>query len=237
MGEEKTVPTLPPDPRLLGEWPRPVIGGSKGGTHVPRWRISKRMKLRLALIDGGSSKVNVLAQLVDPFVRSMDRVALEKANTFDFQGVEALILSGGPHLFTGADQEGLRARFAFLEQVSLPILGICLGHQALALDAGGEVFRGEERRDVDVIRFRAPEHPLCAGLGTRAVVSEDHCEGASLPEGYRQLASSAFYPNEAMANNERRRFGVQFHPETSGPVGARLIRNFLGIAEDGFPET
>tara|TARA_R110002096_G_scaffold147671_25_gene307871 strand:+ start:9789 stop:10364 length:576 start_codon:yes stop_codon:yes gene_type:complete len=181
------------------------------------------------LIDCGSSKVNDLMTIADSLGVKMGKVGLDEANLTDFTGVDALIISGGPHLFTGSEGEALRSKFDFLPAVSVPILGICLGHQALALMAGGSVYRGEEERSAAKIELLDREHGLFAGIPDSTSFGEDHCEGANAPPGFTVLARSKNYANEAMANNRTGRYGVQFHPEISGESGRRLIRNFFDL--------
>ncbi len=188
--------------------------------------------MNVALIDCGSPKFGELAGCVGGHGHTAVVVTLDDANQHDFAQSNATIVSGGPHLFTGPNSGALREKFAFLTNLGQPVLGICLGHQALALAAGGEVRRGAERRNGDHIRFaKNQDHPLFRGIEDETWFAEDHCEGASLPEGYVLLGWSEFCANEAMANEESRRYGVQFHPEISGEPGKRLIANFLEVAD------
>ena len=182
---------------------------------------------QVALIDCGSAKFGAIAEIVGSDSVS---VKLDAANTFESGPMRAMIISGGPHLFTGSEGASLRSKFAFLERIRIPVLGICLGHQALVLEAGGDVYLGEERRTSDGIRLEQPDHPLFQGIDDGTQFAEDHCEGGTVPTGYTLLGSSAFYRNEAMANDKDRRYGVQFHPEISGEPGRRLIENFLALA-------
>lgn len=110
-----------------------------------------------------------------------------------------------------------------------PVLGICLGHQALALRDGARVYLGPARRGVEDVE-PVGAHPLFAGLGPRIAFGTDHTEGVALPPRYQLLARSAAYPVEAMGDDARRRYGVQFHPEISGELGQRLIARFVALA-------
>jgi GMP synthase-like glutamine amidotransferase len=139
---------------------------------------------------------------------------------------DALVVSGGPRLFTGEPE--LIERFAFLDALTVPTLGVCLGHQALGMRRGARIFRGAERRAPEPMEIVAA-HALVAGLGEAPVFRADHCEGIDLPEGFVCLARSPHYAVEAMAHAELPLFGVQFHPEVSGEPGLRLFANFLSL--------
>ena len=125
------------------------------------------MNLTIALIDCGSPKFGELAACVARHEQVV--VELDDANQHDFSPCAATIISGGPHLFTGPNSSALREKFAFLANLNQPVLGICLGHQALALAAGAEVSRGEERRHGDQIRLTG-NHPLFRGNRGRNLV-------------------------------------------------------------------
>ena len=186
---------------------------------------------RVLLVDCGSRKFGDLCSLVEIRGHPWERVALDDANKLPDRPGDAILISGGPHLFTEpAQAEGLRRSFAFLERETRPIFGICLGFQALALAAGGEVFRGPARRTTDRIRLTVP-HPLTAGLEPETEFREDHTEGVRLPVGMVCLGDSEHYPAEIGADDARRRYGVQFHPEVSGEPGVRILRNFFGMVE------
>ncbi|MEM9448396.1 MAG: hypothetical protein AAGA75_07665 [Cyanobacteria bacterium P01_E01_bin.6] len=184
----------------------------------------------IAVIDCGSSKVQQLASIVEGNDCQIWNVPLAEANECDFARFDGVVISGGPHLFT--DRRGskdLIQQFEFIDRLELPILGICLGHQALALRHGSKAFRGDERRGSEAIKVMT-QHELFRNLPSRFPVTEDHCEGITLPTNFKLLASSAHYEVEAMASTIYPHFGVQFHLEVSGYVGESVIRNFCTIA-------
>jgi len=154
------------------------------------------------------------------------RIALEDAR----QALEAdaVVISGGPHLFTA--EPSLIDAFAFIDDLRVPTLGICLGHQAIALRAGAQVFLGPERREAETIHI-VQRHPLVDALPKDVTFVADHCEGVTLPDGFVRVASSSHYENEIIACDERRLYGVQFHPEVSGDTGLTLLTSFLHLAK------
>jgi GMP synthase-like glutamine amidotransferase len=176
--------------------------------------------------DGGSSKVGAIHDMLRTLGATTVDWTLFEEHPLP-HNMDAVVLSGGPHLYT--DNPALIQGYGLLDGTPLPVLGICLGHQALGLHAGSEVFLGEERRGMECI-IRVEEHPLFEGLGPRFSCATDHVEGITLPPGYRWLATSDHYEVEAMASLTQPRYGVQFHPEASGTVGAKIFANFLKLA-------
>ncbi|MBA3684706.1 MAG: gamma-glutamyl-gamma-aminobutyrate hydrolase family protein [Planctomycetes bacterium] len=115
---------------------------------------------------------------------------------------------------------------------SVPVLGICFGHQYLNVLAGGRVERfGVYREDPDFpIQHRG--HPLFAGLPDPCKVAEDHGQRVAEPgAGYKVIARSDD-GIEAVEHADLPRIGVQFHPEywprQRAPHGERVLRNWLG---------
>jgi GMP synthase (glutamine-hydrolysing) len=185
------------------------------------------MKPKVRVMDCGSKKVPQIIEMLEPLCAGVETLAMERGNTADWQGIDVLVISGGTPLFTDeVKYPGLRDNFSFLEQLNIPILGICLGHQAIGLHHGAKIFRGKEIREPYPIEL-LKDHPLLKGLSSPASFTESHVEGISLPSGFSLLARSRDYPVEAMANDELRRYGVQFHPEVSGENGKILFNNFI----------
>ena len=184
----------------------------------------------VGVIDCGSKKVQRIAAIVEDNNCQIVPLPLAAANGYDFSTLGGLVISGGPHLFTDPRTcKILIPQFEFLDRLTIPTLGICLGHQAIALHHGSSAFPGAERRGVEAIELMT-KHELFYGLPPRFSVMEDHCEGIALPADFQLLASSTSYEVEAMASTTYPHFGVQFHPEVSGDIGKIVIRNFCNIA-------
>ncbi len=188
--------------------------------------------MKAAVVDCGSRRCTQLCAWLTRTNVSVRRVPLEQAAERGLSDAQIVVVSGGPRLFT-ADPT-LIDRFAFIDGLTCPTLGICLGHQAIGLRYGARVHRGPSRRGEELVELHGP-HPLFAGVDARSTFDADHCEGISAPPGFRVLASSGRYAVEAMVHRHRPLFGVQFHPETSGPVGQRLLDNFIRLARPAHP--
>lgn len=186
----------------------------------------------VTIINCGSTKTPDIEKLVSLHNESTEVISWDDANQHPFHHSKAVIISGGPHLFTDSEElhSEMMARFEFLKQLEKPTLGICLGHQAIALTFGGKVYRDIERRDTDEVEILR-DHPLFHQLGSQPIFKEDHCEGIWPSEQMTVLAQSEFYETEAIKIIGRPMLGVQFHPEVSGSNGEKLIENFLNWAE------
>jgi len=113
--------------------------------------------------------------------------------------------------------------------LKMPTLGICFGHQLFARVFGAEVLSGEliERYETVIVTEKVP---LFQDLSPEAEFLESHREYVDFHSveraGWRVVAQSASCAVEAMHHPTRPVFGVQFHPERSGPNGQKLFDNF-----------
>ncbi len=150
----------------------------------------------------------------------------------------AFILSGGPSSIYEPDAPSLPPAVLAGDQ---PILGICYGMQALAQALGGRVTPGETREFGQADVILTAEAPLLQGLPTRLPVWMSHGDHVEAPPpGWLALGHSQAGFLAAMGDSDRRRYGVQFHPEVQHtPQGLDLLRNFLfdvaGLQADWSP--
>jgi GMP synthase (glutamine-hydrolysing) len=140
----------------------------------------------------------------------------------------AVILSGGPASVTEADTP--RADLALLAR-GVPVLGICYGQQTMVEQLGGRVEPGASREFGRAVVEVTDECALFDGVwakGGRETVWMSHGDRVTaLPPGFRSVAVSEGAPFAVIADDARRFYGVQFHPEVvHTPHGAALLRNF-----------
>jgi GMP synthase (glutamine-hydrolysing) len=193
----------------------------------------------ILIVDFGSQVTQLIARRVReagvyseiaPFNRAVE--AWERLQP------KGIILSGGPASVT--TEESPRAP-QFLFEAGVPMLGICYGQQLMAEQLGGRVVTGDHsefgRAFVDIKDGCA----LFEGLwepGEKHQVWMSHGDKVdALPPGFRIVAQSDGAPFAASADDERRFYGVQFHPEVvHTPDGGKLIANFVhrvcGLAGD-----
>jgi GMP synthase (glutamine-hydrolysing) len=145
---------------------------------------------------------------------------------FDPRGI---ILSGGPaSVWEGGTPRAPRAVF----ELGVPVLGICYGMQTMAAQLGGKVEMGKVR-EFGYAEVRARGHSALLRDIQDRVTAEGHGlldvwmshgdKVNELPPGFKVIASSAECPIAGMADESRRLYGVQFHPEVTHTLQGRAI--------------
>jgi len=140
---------------------------------------------------------------------------------------KGLIFSGGPS--SVYDDAAPKPNPTLLEQVDCPTLGICYGFQVFARELGGQVV-ASPTREFGYARLKVLDATsrLFQGLPAEMDVWMSHGDHVTeIPPGFRVTASTDDALN-AMEDESRSIFGVQFHPEVAHtPLGAQVLRNFL----------
>lgn len=143
-------------------------------------------------------------------------------------GPDAIILSPGP-----GHPDALPESIELIQAVykTIPILGVCLGHQLLAAAFGGKVIQAPIIMHGKVSEVAHTGQDLFATLPEPLPVMRYHSlmtESASLPKAFSVQATADDGTIMAIRHNTYPLFGVQFHPESIGtPDGDRLVQNFL----------
>lgn len=140
----------------------------------------------------------------------------------------AIILSGGPASVgeTGAPKLDKR-----LLEMGVPVLGICYGMQLLALNLGGELAQSVNREYGPAQLKVRGASPLWDGFkeGSALTVWMSHGDRVKTPpKGFKIIGSTETLDVAAMADDERKIYAVQFHPEVHhSEGGTQLLQNFL----------
>ena len=140
----------------------------------------------------------------------------------------AIILSGGPASVTALD--GPKAPDSIFD-LSIPILGICYGQQTMCTQLGGTVEPSDEKEFGRAELEITSDCALFEGLwqvGERQQVWMSHSDTVfALPDGFHAVGVSENAPYAAIADDDRKFYAVQFHPEVvHTPGGAALLKNF-----------
>jgi GMP synthase (glutamine-hydrolysing) len=182
---------------------------------------------RILVVDFGGQYTQLIARRVRevgvyseilPFDASADEI-----RAFAPTGI---ILSGGPE---SVGEAGSPQIADALIALNVPLLGICYGMQALAAKFGGAVATADHREyGYAEVRLTGND-PLLGSLGSQLKVWMSHGDRVEkLPKGFKAIGSSANSPLAAMANVERKIYGLQFHPEvTHTEHGLDIIRRFV----------
>ena len=137
-----------------------------------------------------------------------------------------VILSGGPSSVCDLDAPHCDPA---IYDLGVPVLGICYGMQLTAHLLGGRVERAKER-EYGRVTVRMKENAgLLDGMKPDSACWMSHTwQVCDCPPGFHPIASTENCPVAAMANEDRRIYGVQFHPEvTHTEEGRLLLHNFL----------
>ncbi|MGH7154266.1 MAG: glutamine-hydrolyzing GMP synthase, partial [Acetobacteraceae bacterium] len=140
----------------------------------------------------------------------------------------AVILSGGP---ASVNQPGAPLAPEAVFALGVPVLGVCYGEQLLCAQLGGAVDTPDHREYGRAFIDVTDECVLFDGvwpIGAREQVWMSHGDRVTdLPPGFRPVAATEGAPFAAIADDSRRYYGLQFHPEVAHtPHGAQLLRNF-----------
>ena len=192
------------------------------------------MAAPVLVIDFGSQVTQLIARRVREGGVYCEIVPFNKADlALKESPPKAIILSGGPASVTEPGTP--RAPQAVFE-LGVPVLGICYGQQTMVAQLGGKVeadgTREFGRADIEVVG----QSPLFEGvwaLGASDHVWMSHGDKVTvLPTGFHPIAVSHGAPFAAVADEQRKLYGVQFHPEVvHTPRGTALLNNFVqGVA-------
>jgi len=186
--------------------------------------------VKVLVIDNYDSFTFNLVQYLGELGASCDVVRNDALSVSEvgMRGAEAVLVSPGPcsPREAGISVETIRAYAG-----RLPILGVCLGHQAIGAAFGGEVVRARSLMHGKISQIRHRGEGIFRGLPDPFIATRYHSlavERSSLPSDLHVIAETD--DGEIMGLMHRRHpvFGVQFHPESIlTAVGKDLLRNFL----------
>jgi anthranilate synthase component 2 len=175
--------------------------------------------------------VQYLGELgADVVVRRNDAISVDEIGEL---APSAIVLSPGP---CTPKEAGITVETIRRWGSSIPILGVCLGHQAIGEAYGGEVVRAERVMHGKTSQVCHDGTGIFAGLPSPMEVMRYHSlivERGSIPESLEITAVSQNDPSEvhAVRHREHPVYGVQFHPESvMTPHGKALLNNFLELA-------
>ena len=192
--------------------------------------------MKVLIVDNKDSFTFNLSQLVAK-VAACEPLVIENTEArwrdlLAMHGIGAIIISPGP-----GTPERL-ADFGICRDVilgtSLPLLGVCLGHQGLGYAYGAQVVRAPLPMHGRISRITHDGSAMFEGIPRSfdAVRYHSLClQEESIPSCLKLAASSSDGVPMAVRHSQRPQFGVQFHPESvSAEHGERLVRNFLRVA-------
>jgi len=142
---------------------------------------------------------------------------------------KGIILSGGPSSVYNEDAYEVDQG---VYDMDIPVLGICYGMQRIAVDFGGSVIRSDHheygKAELEIVGYPDNVSPLFKDCDNHRIVWMSHSDRVeTLPEGFKVIATSDNSPYAAIANDEKRVYAMQFHPEVQHTEeGYLMLRNF-----------
>jgi GMP synthase (glutamine-hydrolysing) len=186
---------------------------------------------KICVLDFGAQYAQLIARRVRELsVYSEIVPCTEPVEKLLAAGYKGIILSGGP---SSVYDEGAPLPDKRLFEAGIPVLGICYGMQAMGYLLGGEVVPAERREYGPADFLITGGGGLLDGMRPeetgRIRVWMSHGDTVMKPpQGFASLGSTDNCPVAAMADPERRLYGVQFHPEVAHTAqGKTVLRNFL----------
>lgn len=139
---------------------------------------------------------------------------------------KGIILSGGPN---SVYDDGAPRCDPELWHLGIPILGVCYGMQLMVNQLGGEVTRSERGEYGKAALFIDDPTDLLTNVDDGSTMWMSHGDSVQeMPQGFELLAHTENTPCAAIADHEKKLYGVQFHPEVVHSIGGLpLIRNFV----------
>jgi GMP synthase (glutamine-hydrolysing) len=182
------------------------------------------------IVDFGSQVTQLIARRIREAGVYSEIVPFQSADAaIDRLNPVAVILSGGPA--STSDVGSPRAPQRVFD-LGVPVLGICYGQMAMCIQNGGKAEGSDHREFGRAFVEVHKASPLFEGVwdvGTRHEVWMSHGDRViDLPDGFDVLATSPGAPFAAYSDEERKFYGVMFHPEVvHTPDGAKLLANFV----------
>jgi len=176
--------------------------------------------------------VQYLGELgADPVVHRNDEINVDEVRQLE---PTAIVISPGPGT---PDSAGISIETVKTLGATIPILGVCLGHQAIAEAYGGKVVRARKLMHGKTSMVLHESKDLFQGVESPLEVMRYHSltvDHASLPDELQVIAWAAEDRSEihAMRHRVNPVWGVQFHPESvMTKSGKKILSNFLELAE------
>jgi GMP synthase (glutamine-hydrolysing) len=195
---------------------------------------------KVLILDFGSQYTQLIARRIREMnvfceIHPYD-ISHEKIKDFN---AKAIILSGGPNsVYSSATATAPEIIF----KLKIPILGICYGMQIICQQLGGKVI-SSDKREFGYAEIRAQNHSALLkdiqdktnkeGHGLIDVWMSHGDKVEKLPDGFKIIASNKSTPIAAIADDNQKIYGLQFHPEVTHTIkGKEILSRFvLNIAE------
>jgi len=184
---------------------------------------------KIIVIDYGSQFTQLIARKVRELGAYSEIINSSKTKRLTKDKLlKGIILSGAPLTATNKKTPTLNSKILNLK---IPILGICYGHQILSKKLGGEIRTSKKREFGRAYVKSFTKSPITKKFfrTKKNLVWMSHQDVVSvMPKGFKKIASSPSSKFAIIANENKKYYGIQFHPEVSHTTNGKiLIKNFL----------
>jgi GMP synthase (glutamine-hydrolysing) len=183
---------------------------------------------RIAVVDFGGQYAHLIATKIRR-LHVLAEIRQPEDPAAAYEGFRGIVISGSPALASRGDESTYDK--AFLD-LPVPILGLCFGHQEIAKHYGGRIEHTQREYGFATMRVTRSS-PIFQGLAADQIVWMSHGDTVTaIPEGFFEIGASidpdgTVHPNAAIADETRRRYGFQFHPEVDDTEhGDEMLGNF-----------
>ncbi|MFH1832829.1 MAG: glutamine-hydrolyzing GMP synthase [Candidatus Levyibacteriota bacterium] len=183
----------------------------------------------ILLVDFGSQTAHLISRRIQELGANVKIVYPEDAlREINKEKVQGIILSGGP---SGVYEKNVPTINPKIFDLGIPILSICYGFQLTAHLCGGKVIPGKKEYGPAKLELANGVWRIANGLPSKFTVWMSHGdEIIKLPKGFEIIGSTEHVPFAFAGNEEKKNYGLQFHPEVEHTeYGAKIFENFLKI--------
>lgn len=187
---------------------------------------------KIAVVDFGGQYAHLIASRIRRLGAYTEILSNEEPLSV-YESYAGIILSGGP---SSVYEKGAPLLPEGFFKTSVPILGICYGHQLLMKALGGEVVSSNSKEyGPAILEIQNPNSLLSKSLSPKTKVWMSHGdEVVRMPDGFQIVASSDNCRYAFVSNESKKQFGIQFHPEvTHSEEGEILLKNFVNLCNAG----
>ena len=184
---------------------------------------------KIIIIDFGSQFTQLIARKIRELGAYSEIINFKQIkNLIKNKSLKGVILSGGPLTATNKNAVNLNTSILSLK---IPILGICYGHQILAKKLGGRVKTAKKREFGKALIKNKSKSAITKNFfnkKTKSVWMSHQDIVYKIPKGFKKIASSDSSKFAIIADEKKKYYGIQFHPEVSHTENGKILfKNFL----------
>ena len=184
---------------------------------------------KIIIIDFGSQFTQLIARKIRELGAYSEIINFKQIkNLSKNKSLKGVILSGGPLTATNKNAVNLNTSILSLK---IPILGICYGHQILAKKLGGRVKTAKKREFGKALIKNKSKSAITKNFfnkKTKSVWMSHQDIVYKIPKGFKKIASSDSSKFAIIADEKKKYYGIQFHPEVSHTENGKILfKNFL----------